>query len=132
MKKPPETIADLVRDFVERALWDIGYHEGELAKDYKKAAAARALIARGDFGTVQECVDLHAREGDDEPDGLETPRDYIQYWLGDCLDCSWHENQMRDAYARLAAGSALLQRTGLDREISIDELKAEVRKRLDE
>lgn len=118
--------ADLMRELVRSAIWDVRYQEEELGKAHKVVACATALLARSNFDfTLHEAVAsyLDDEQQQDDPDDLIS---WAKVIIGGAANGTvYHEEALQKAHKMIAATKALLARCNYP-EINWDEIAKEV------
>jgi hypothetical protein len=121
---------NLLSEILRNAFWHVGYHELELAKAHRKAAAVHALLQRCDLLTNL----TEARKTYDAMDDVDDPRsvdELARTMLVEAADTiEHHEQTLRESHTKLAHAKALLQRTNFH--ISLTDLEDYAKRQLNE
>lgn len=128
-KYPIKTEEDLLRNIAWSVLFNVAYHEDEIIKAHKHAAMAKALFARLDFKIdPAEALEFYDESNDEEPQ--ESVDDFAKFTFGEMLhSAQYHEQQLVQAHADLAAFKALVQRFNIP-ESMFDDVRVDVAKRM--
>jgi hypothetical protein len=115
-----------VRGIVGNAIWDILYHEEQLAKAHKRLRLATELVKRGSF-------DLEAERADVDDEDEEIFENVTQFALSILDECKrsveYHESGLAKAHTGLAMATIMLER-GNYAEIDIEQVRQEQKNKM--
>jgi hypothetical protein len=119
-----ENDADLMRELVRSAIWDVKYHEQALGKAHKVVAGAKALLARSGFNfTLQEAIEAYEEDEMQEDDPDDTTS-WAKCMIGGAADRpAHHEEELQKAHKMIAVTRILLARCNYP-DINLDEITA--------
>jgi hypothetical protein len=120
-----------LREIVQRAFWEIIYHEDALVKEHQKVALTKGMLDRAGFKFDGEKgnPDLEDEEEDDRKD-VESYARYL--WRSALSSVAYHEDQLKVAHRDVATAKALVLRAGLGEEISFSEAEKWAKDRLEQ
>ena len=132
MRKKVTDDIGLARDAIQRAYWDVGYHEKELEKAHHKLSLVTALLVRAGLEFDQKRA-LAAYDNDQDGDDADlwSSEGFAMSLLGQALSgVAYHEEELADAHRMVAAAKELIMRAGLESEIPFAAEEELAKKRL--